>query len=281
MSRSAFRRRAQGQTLLTYLLLLLFLAVALFPFLLILLASFKTDAEIGQGVFVLPEAWRLDNFVGAWQKANFGLYFRSSLIVAVPVVFFSVILSTLTGYAFGTMHFAGSRWLFVLFLLGLMVPFEAVIIPLYYRMRSVHLTDTYWALILPQIGQSVSFGTFWMRGFFKNAPGELLDAALIDGCTPLSALRRVLLPLARPAILTLIVLIFMWTWNEFLLALVMVSRENLRTLPVGLAFFQGQHVAQVPLMAAGSVIVSIPILLVYVLFQRYFIRGLTSGAVRG
>ena len=273
--------RDLGRTAVTYLLLSLFLLLALFPLFIILVAAFKTDAEIAQGAFTLPESWRLDNFVRAWEQANFGTYFRSSVIVAVPVVVVSVILSTLTGYAFGTMRFAGSRWLFVLFLIGLMVPFEAVVIPLYYRMRAVRLTDTYWALILPQIGLSVSFGTFWMRGFFKNAPGELIDAALIDGCNTFSALWRVLLPLARPAILTLIVLLFMWTWNEFLLALVMVSQENLRTLPVGLAFFQGQHTSQVPLLAAGSLIVSGPILLVYVVFQRYFIRGITSGAVRG
>ena len=265
----------------TYILLSLFLLIALFPFISIFLAAFKTDAEIAQGVFVLPHDWRPVNFVRAWSQANFGTYFRSSVIVAVPVVVISVLLSILTGYAFGTMRFAGSRGLFVLFLLGLMVPFEAMVIPLYYRMRSVGLTDTYWALILPQIGLSVSFGTFWMRGFFKNAPGELIDAALIDGCDAFGVLWRVLLPLARPAILTLIVLLFMWTWNEFLLALVLVSREELRTLPVGLAFFQGRHTAQVPLLAAGSVIVSGPILLIYIAFQRYFIRGMTTGAVRG
>lgn len=275
------RYRDLGGLILTYVLLSLFLAIAFLPFFSIFLAAFKTEAEIAQGAFVLPQQWRLDAFVKAWEQANFALYFRSSVIVAVPVVVISVILSILTGYAFGTMRFAGSQWLFVLFLLGLMVPFEAVVIPLYYRMRAVRLTDTYWALILPQIGLSVSFGTFWMRGFFKNAPGELLDAALIDGCNSFSALWRVLLPLARPAILTLIVLLFMWTWNEFLLALVMVSQEGLRTLPVGLAFFQGRHTAQVPLLAAGSLIVSGPILLVYVIFQRYFIRGMTAGAIRG
>ena len=273
--------RGLGEIIVTYLLLSLFLAVAFLPFLSILLAAFKTDAEIAQGAFILPQQWRLDAFVRAWEQANFDTYFRSSVIVAVPVVVVSVVLSTLTGYAFGTMRFAGSRWLFVLFLIGLMVPFEAVVIPLYYRMRAIRLTDTYWALILPQIGLSVSFGTFWMRGFFKNAPGELIDAALIDGCNTFTALWRVLLPLARPAILTLIVLLFMWTWNEFFLALVMVSQEGLRTLPVGLAFFQGRHTAQVPLLAAGSLIVSGPILLVYVIFQRYFIRGMTAGAVRG
>jgi raffinose/stachyose/melibiose transport system permease protein len=269
------------RTAVTYALLTVALVIALVPFVILILAAFKSDAEIARGVFVLPESWSLENFSRAWNQANFGIYFRSSVFVAVVVVSVSVLLSILTGYAFGTMRFPGSRVLFVLFLLGLMVPFEAVVIPLYYRLRAVHLTDTYAALILPQIGLSVSFGTFWMRGFFRNAPGELVDAALIDGAGSFRVLRSVLLPLATPAILTLVVLLFMWTWNEFLLALVMVSDETLRTLPVGLAFFQGQHTADVPLLAAGSLIVSGPIIVIYILFQRHFIRGMTSGAVRG
>lgn len=265
----------------TYFLLTLFLVVALLPFVILLLASFKTDAELTQGVLSLPQHWRLDNFARAWSQARFGVYFRSSAIVAVSVVAVSAVLSILTGYAFGCLRFAGSRWLFLFFLVGLMVPFEAVVIPLYYRLRAISLTDTYWALILPQVGLSVSFGTFWMAGFFRTSPGELVDAALIDGCDSFGVLWRILVPVARPAILTLVVLLFMWTWNEFLLALVLVSSESLRTLPVGLAFFQGQHTADVPLLAAGSLIVSGPILLVYILFQRHFIRGMTSGAVRG
>jgi raffinose/stachyose/melibiose transport system permease protein len=270
-----------ARTAVTYVLLTLFLIIAVFPFLVLLLAAFKTDAEIARGALSLPATLRLDNFARAWREANFNYYFRSSAYVAVVVVAASVVLSVLTGYAFGTMRFPGSRVLFVLFLLGLMVPFEAVVIPLYYRLRAVGLTDHYAALILPQIGLSVSFGTFWMRGFFRNAPAELIDAALIDGAGSLRVLRSVLLPLARPAILTLVVLLFMWTWNEFLLALVLVQKETLRTLPVGLAFFQGQHTADIPLLAAGSVIVSAPILIIYIIFQRHFIQGMTSGAIRG
>ena len=190
-------------------------------------------------------------------------------------------LSILSGYAFGLMRFRGSTVLFYVFLLGLMVPEEAMIVPLYFDLRDLRLTDTYWALILPQIGLSVAFGTFWMRAFFRSTPRSLVEAARIDGASSWTTLWRVLVPFGRPAILTMMVLVFMWTWNEFLLALVMVSSENLRTAPLGLAFFQGQHTSDLTLLAAGAVIVATPVVIVYVFLQRHFIRGMLTGAVKG
>ncbi len=168
-------------------------------------------------------------------------------------------------------------------LIGYMVPFEAVIIPLYHWMGALGLRNTYWALILPQIGLSVSFGTLWMSSFFENAPPqELVDAATIDGATRWQTLWQILFPLSRPATTTLIVLIFMWTWNEFLLALVMVQSESMRTLPVGLAFFQGRFSSNIPPDGCwGAIIVALPTILIYILFQRFFIRGMFGGAIKG
>ena len=273
-------RRWQGY-ILTYAILTLFLLIVFLPILGIILSAFKSNTEVIQGPFALPETWRVENFVDAWTTGRFSSYFRSSIIVVLPVVVISIFLSTLTGYAFGTLRFPGSDWLFYLFLIGIMVPFEAVVIPLYHMLRTIDLINTYWALILPQIGLSVSFGTFWMTGFFRNAPVELIDAAYVDGCNSWQTLWRVLWPLARPAVLTLVVLIFMWTWNEFLLALVLVQNENLRTLPVGLAFFQGRFTSDIPRLAAGALIVAGPVVIVYIFFQRYFIQGILGGAIKG
>jgi len=201
--------------------------------------------------------------------------------VAVAVVIVSVFLSILNGYAFGVLPLPGRKWLFPLILIGYMVPLEAVIIPLYQFMDALHLRDTIWALILPQIGLSVSFGTLWMTSFFENAPQELVDASTIDGCNRWQTLWLVLWPLSGPSVTTLIVLIFMWTWNEFLLALVLVQDEALRTLPVGLAFFQGKYTANIPLLAAGALIVALPTVLIYIFFQRSFIQGMLGGSVKG
>ncbi|HVL97359.1 MAG TPA: carbohydrate ABC transporter permease [Solirubrobacteraceae bacterium] len=221
------------------------------------------------------------NFADAWEEGNFGRYLLSSTIVAVAVVSVSTVVSILSGYAFGLMRFRGSQVLFYLFLLGLMIPTEAMIVPLYYDLRDLALTDTYWALILPQIGTSTAFGTFWMRAYFRSVPPSLVEAARIDGASSWFTLWRVVLPLARPAILTMTVLLFMWTWNEFLLALVMVSEESLRTAPLGLSFFQGRNTSDLTLLAAGAVIVAAPVVVLYVFLQRHFIRGMLSGAVKG
>lgn len=273
--------RLGARTAPTYLLLTLFLLVAVVPFIIVAIAAFKTKAEIVQGVFTLPAMWRWSNFAQAWTQARFAQYFKSSVVVVSGVVVVSTLFSILSGYAFGRMRFPLSQLLFFIFLLGIMVPQEAFIIPLYHNLRRMGLLDTYWALILPQVGMSVCFGTFWMRGFFAEVPRDLVDAATVDGCNNWNTLWRVLLPIARPAILTMVVLFFVWTWNDFLLALVLVSSEEVRTLPLGLAFFQGRYSADVPLISAGATIVALPTILIYVLFQRQFIRGIMAGAVEG
>jgi raffinose/stachyose/melibiose transport system permease protein len=269
-------RREQA---LTYLLLGLFSLVALAPVVGILFTALQRPGSVAG--FGHLDGLHTGNFASAWNEAHFSTYLRSSVIVAVSVVAASSLLSILAGYAFGLMRFRGQHVLFLAFLLGLMVPLEATVVPLYYDLRDLGLTDTYWALILPQVGVSVAFGTFWMRAYFRSVPRSLVEAARLDGASSWSALWRVVLPGARPAVLTMMVLVFMWTWNEFLLALVMVSDESLRTAPLGLAFFQGRNTSDLALLAAGSVIVALPVVVLYVLGQRHFVRGMLTGAVKG
>ena len=270
---------ARREQHMTYLLLGVFSLIALVPIVGIVVTALQ--ARGGAASFGVPDGLHFDNFATAWDEGNFGDYLRSSVIVTVSVVVISTLLSILAGYAFGMMRFRGDQALFYLFLLGLMVPLEATIVPLYYDFRDLALTDTYAALILPQIGVSLAFGTFWMRAFFRSVPRSLVEAARIDGSSAWSTLWRVLLPTARPAVVTMMVLIFMWTWNEFLLALVMVSDEALRTAPLGLAFFQGRNTTDFALLAAGAVIVATPVVILYVFLQRHFIRGMLSGAIKG
>ncbi len=270
---------SRSEQTLGYVILGVFSIIALFPIVGILLTSLQDPN--GLATFGSFDGLHFSNFADAWDEGNFGTYLKSSVIVTTVVVVVAGVLSILAGYAFGQMRFRGATVLFYVFLLGLMVPMEAIIVPLYYDFRDWGLTNTYWALILPQIGTSVAFGTFWMRAFFRGVPRSLVEAARIDGASSWFTLWRVLLPLARPAVLTMTVLLFMWTWNEFLLALVMVSDENLRTAPLGLSFFQGRNTSDLTLMAAGSVIVALPVVILYVFLQRHFIRGMLSGAVKG
>ena len=268
-------RREQAAT---YALLGVFSIIALVPIVGILLTALQEPGQVAN--FGEPNGLHVANFSKAWSDGHFAQYLRSSVIVVVSVVLISGLLSILTGYAFGMMRFRGDQVLFYLFLLGLMVPLESTVVPLYYDFRDLGLTDTYAALILPQAGVSLAFGTFCMRAFFRSVPRSLVEAARLDGSSSWSTLWRVVLPLARPAVLTMTVLVFMWTWNEFLLTLVMVTKENLLTAPLGLAFFSGRNTTDFALLSAGSVIVATPVVLVYVFLQRHFIRGMLSGAVK-
>jgi len=219
-------RREQAAT---YALLGVFSIIALVPIVGILLTALQEPGQVAN--FGEPNGFHVANFSKAWSDGHFSQYLRSSAIVVVAVVLISGLLSILAGYAFGMMRFRGDQVLFYLFLLGLMVPLESTVVPLYYDFRDLSLTDTYAALILPQAGVSLAFGTFWMRAFFRSVPRSLVEAARLDGSSSWSTLWRVVLPLGRPAVLTMTVLVFMWTWNEFLLALVMVTSEDLRTAP--------------------------------------------------
>jgi raffinose/stachyose/melibiose transport system permease protein len=276
-----WKPRYRSRTILAYVVLGLCTTIALAPLLLIVLTAFKTEKELTLSVFSLPAAFRLDNFAEAWERGKFSLYFRNSLIVVAPTVVISVVFSVMGGYAFGLLKPPGQRALFLLFLIGVAVPFEAAIVPLYYRLRTFGMINNFWGLILPQAALSIAFGVFWMRAAFLAVPPELVEAAVIDGAGTWTSLRKVLVPLVMPSVLTLIVLLSVWTWNEFLLVLVLAPSDQYRTLPVGLAFFRNSRTASVTLQAAGSLIVALPMVVLFTIFQRQFIRGMTSGAVRG
>ncbi len=270
----------------SYGVLTLFSVLAIYPVLSILFLALHRKTDLVTG-FAFPTRIDLSSFKAAWTEGRFGTGFKSSFVVAATVTVVSAVLSIGTGYAFGTMRFFGDRVVFPIILLGIIFPYEATVIPLYYDFENVplvhlHLLNTYWALILPQIGQSVAFGTFWMRAFFRSAPRSLIEAARIDGATSFGVLWRVLLPQARPAVMTMSVLVFTYTWNEFLLALVLVSgSQSHQTAPLGLSFFAGAVRAGDPTkVAAAAVLVAAPILVVYLFLQRHFVRGMLAGAIK-
>jgi len=258
-----------------YVVLVGFALVSLWPIVSILAQAFgPSDASVASG------GLHLENFVDAWSQGQFSTYMLNSVLVSVTVVVVSVALSVPAGYAFGTMNFRGSTPLFYLFLFGIMIPTEAILVPLFFDLRQLHLVNTLVAVAGPQVAQSIAFGTYWMRTYFRSSDRAITEAAIIDGAAPRQVLWRVQAPIARPAILTLVVLIFMWTWNEFLIPLVMSPTGTLRTAPLGLAFFQGQHVTNYALMGAAAVTVAAPVVVVYLFAQRYFIAGMTEGAVK-
>lgn len=263
-----------------YAVLTLFSLLALAPIAALLLTALRPSESLGVG-FTFPHSLHFHNFVTAWHTGEFSSGLRSSAIVTGATVAIATTLAIPAGYALGTMRFRGDTLLFSVFLIGLIMPFEATIIPLYYDLRRVQLTGGYWGVILPSAALSVAFGTFWMRAFFLATPRSLLEAARIDGASSLRILVSVLLPFARPAVLTMMVLTFMWTWNDFLLSLVMLPDPSVQTAPLKLALFQGRYVTDITGLAAGALIVALPVIVVYAFLQRHFIRGVLSGAVKG
>jgi raffinose/stachyose/melibiose transport system permease protein len=271
---------SRWQVTLNYALVILCCAVAVYPLVGVVLASlYPSGAASSPTGFALPPSFEWHNYVTAWERGGFAESFTTSLIVAAVMVPASVLLSVLGGYAFATMRFRGAKALFYLFILGLIIPTEATIVPLYFDVRAMGLLDTYWALILLEVSGEVAFGIFWMRAAFLSAPPSLLEAARIDGASSWRTLWRIMVPFAKPAILTLTVLTFADSWNEFFLALVFTINHT--TAPAGLASFSGRYTTNIALVSAGAVIVALPILIVFIFFQREFMRGMLTGAVKG
>lgn len=219
-------------------------------------------------------------FSRAWEVGNLGPALVTSTVMSFIITALAALLSVLAGYAFGTMRFRGEKVLFALLLLGLVMPVEVLVIPLFFGFRAVGLTDTLAGLVLPHVALFLSFGVFWMRQAFQALPPSLVEAAKIDGATSWTTLWQVLVPPLRPAITTLIVILFTWSWNSFLLPLVLAPGGIVNPVALSLSNFVGQRSTDYPGLAAAAIIISIPVVLVYVVLQRSFIRGVVSGAVK-
>ena len=263
-----------------YALLILFLVVFLVPLIWVLLSAFKAAPEITRNPFGLPAVWRWENFAEAWTVGRFDRFLGNSVLYTAAIVAGVVALSTCAGYALALLPLPGRDGLLVIFLLGLMVPFQSFMIPLYYLLRDMRLLETYWAFILPGIAFRLPFGIFLMRGFFRGLPSELGDAARVDGANEWQTFRQVILPLAAPGLAAQVIFQFVWAWREFLMPLVFVQTEALRPVSTGIMFFFGRFTAQRDLIAAGVTIAMIPMVVLYLLLQRRFIEGITAGALK-
>jgi raffinose/stachyose/melibiose transport system permease protein len=263
-----------------YGVLVFFALFAILPFFWMWSAAFRKSREIFLDPFGLPTSLDFTNLINAWTVGRFNTYIINSLIVTIPTVIGVVALSSLAGYALARYQFRGRSIVFYMFLVGVTVPFQSIMIPLYYNLRDLNLLGTYWAMILPATGLGMSFGVFLMQAFFRGLPDEIADAGRVDGCNEFQAFFSIMLPLARPAISSLIVFQFMWSWNAFLMPLLYLQSESLRTLPLGLMFFQGRYTSDYGLLAAGVTISTVPLIVVYMIFQKQFIQGLTAGAVK-
>ena len=256
------------------------MAVTVLPFLSIFTTALQPSGTLPRGL-EWPAHPQWGNFIDAFNVANMAVLLGSSTFIVLGVVPVSLALATMAGFAIGLLRIPGARLLLLLFVFGLTLPFEGIITPLYFLEREMGILNTRLAIVLPLIGLFMPFGVYWMRAHFLNTPAEISEAARVDGATTWQLFWRIHVPLARPALTSLGILLTVWTWNQFLLTIVLVDDPTKRTMAGALGAFQGQWSADIPLLSAGSLVILTPTLIVFLIFQRHFVAALLQGSVKG
>ena len=271
----------------THIILILVSLLSIFPFIWLLSTSLK---GAGENIFaypptVIPQDFTWDNYVGVWKRVDLMRYFINSVVVAGGTVLLNLILSSLAAYPLARMEFKGKRITFFTILATIMVPFQAIMLPVYLITLKLHLTDTYGdvcgfiGVIMPFAVSA--FGIFLMRQAFLTIPREMEEAAIVDGCNVFQVFWKVLLPMVKPSLAVLAIFTFIGSWGEFLWPSIVLTKEAMYTLPVGVNNLQGMFSSNWRYIAAGSVISTVPIIIFFLAMQKYFISGENEGAVKG
>ena len=273
-------RVARGELYAGRSLLIVLIAITILPFVSIFTTALYPSGSVPAGL-----SWPADpqwgNFIEAFRVANMSALLASSVFIVLAVVPVSLAISTMAGFAIGLLRIPGARFLLLLFIFGLTLPFEGIITPLYFLARQMGILNTRFAIVLPLIGLFMPFAVFWMRAHFVNMPSEISEAARVDGASTWDLFWKIHVPLARAPIASLGILMSVWAWNQFLLALVLVEDPTQRTMAGALGAFQGHYATDIPLLCAGTVLILLPTLIVFVLFQRQVIAALLQGSVKG
>lgn len=281
MSMNRYTAYSAGKNTVIHIALLTVAVTCLFPLFWMLRSAVMTKELIFLDKSLIPQVINLGNFKTAWIVGNFGTYFLNSIIYTVAVVFGIVVISSLAAYAFSRLNFPGKNFFFFMFLAAMMIPLPGSFVPLVVMMNKLGLVNTRIGYILCMINVGLSMSILLLKTFFDKMPSDLEDAARIDGCGRIRIWWNVALPLARPAIAVVVIFNSLSVWNEFILANLLLTNDNLMTLQTGLFKFQGPNLADYPVLMAGLTISTVPIIVIYLLMQKHIIKGLSSGAVVG
>ena len=264
-----------------YAILILVAIVWMYPFIWMITASFKTQDEFwGSGLNIFPEHPTFENFIRSWNNANFGQYFLNTVLVTVVSVVVVLLCTSAAGYALGRYVFPGKKALLGIFTASIAIPLTFTIIPVYELLSSLNLTNSLLGLIIAECGGSHIMFLMLFSSFYSSIPKEMEEAAVMDGCGFFQTYVRIMFPLAKPVITTVVIMQFIWTWNSFLLPLVLtLSKPELRTLAVGMYALQGEHVVDWTGIAAGATISVLPVIIIFIIMQKHFVNGI-AGAVK-
>ena len=263
-----------------YLVQILITVVTLLPLVWMFSASFKLDSEVfSVPIQWIPKTFHFENYVRIWQKIPFGLFTFNSFKLTIIVTFIQVLTCSFAAYGFSKCKFRGRDTLFLCYIATIAIPWQIYMLPQYSLMQKLHLVDTHLGYILMQ--SFAAFGVFLLRQFYQSVPNELIEAARIDGLSEYGCYFRIVLPLAKPAIATLTIFTFVNTWNDFMGPMIYFNSEANKTIPLGIRMFIGQYSSEYQLIMAASVVALLPILILYVFCQRFFVQGIATSGLKG
>ncbi len=268
------------QKFFAWILMALLAFLNLYPIAIMALSSFKTTREIFMKPFNFPAVWKWQNYVSAWNRANFAGYFKNSIIVTALSIAAILLVSSMAAYVIARFEFKFRKILYLYLIAGLALPTRLAIIPIFLLIRSVNLQDTLTALIMVYAAGGIAFSMFLLVNFFKKLPRDLEDSARIDGAGPFRIYWQVDLPLLKPALVTVAMFNFIDVWNDFFFPLILLSSKAKKTIPLGLQAFFGEYTVEWDLLFAALNISVLPVLLVFVILSKQFIAGLTEGALK-
>jgi multiple sugar transport system permease protein len=273
------RRFKIDARLLAHLALLAGAAVMLAPFFWMITTALKSANQVHQAPYIIPVHFHWRNFIDAWRADNFARYYLNSFVMAIAITAGQLTFASLAGYAFARLRFPGRTLLFWIVLVTMMVPVYVTLIPSYLVVKSFGWLDSYPALIVPRLVSA--FGIFLMRQHYLTIPRDLEESALLDGASRLRIWAGIFVPLSGPAMATLSIFSFLFAWNDFLWPLIVTTSPNMRTIQIGLAMFTGKYGTQWTLLMAGAVTATIPALIVFMIGQRWFVRGIVTTGIKG
>lgn len=272
-------KKRKGWRIILYIALIAFTLAYMLPFFTAIVTSVRTQDDMSlNGVFSIPQDIVLDNYPEAWTKGNVNRYLLNSFIITIPALAGAIFLSSLSAFALARYKFPGNRALYFMYVAGTMLPFQILLLPVFILSNTLGLYNTYWGVIMIHIAFQLGFCTFVLRNFMRTLPGDIMDAARIDGASEWGIYWKIVMPLTVPAIAAISTLEFTWIFNDYLWAIILLQDDSLKPVTAGLSTLQGQFITNWPLIVAGALIATIPTLLVFLFLQRYFIGGLTLGS---
>lgn len=263
------------------LVLIVMLVICVYPILWMFLGSMKDKAEFYTNIWGLPTRFHLENYFAAWKNADLGRRFINSIVVTVGSMCVMIPVTSCAAYAVARLKFKGRNLIYMYLLTGIMIPAGVLGIPTFTVAMKMGMLNSHWGLMLIYAAQNIAMGMFIMRGFFISLPKELEEAAMIDGCSRFGCFVRIIVPLARAGVATQVIFSGLTIWNDYFMANIMITRDELRTLPLSIANFVGKHSTNYPELFAMLTMATLPIIIIFILSQRSFIEGVAAGAVKG